>query len=161
MKSYQLFFSGDCKAHYKQLAWFDLIFKFCVCKNWAEVMVGGAHTYSLDDGGRETKKGGDGKMEIALCLTFQWVFHFRVISVTMETFLFFFFWLHCVLVAARGLSLVAVSRGYSSLRCVAFLLLWLLLLWSTGSQCMGFSSCGTRAQQLWLTGSRADRKSVV
>ena len=69
-------------------------------------MVGGAHTYSLDDGGRETKKGGDGKMEIALCLTFQWVFHFRVISVTMETFLFFF------LLAA--LCLGCCTRAFSS-----------------------------------------------
>ena len=53
------------------------------------------------------------------------------------------------------LSLVVASRGYSSLRCAGFSLWWLLLLRSTGSRRMGFSSCGMRAQQLWLTGSRA------
>ena len=41
--------------------------------------------------------------------------------------LFFFFlidfWLHWVFVAARGLSLAAVSRGYSLLQCAGFLLL--------------------------------------
>ena len=39
-----------------------------------------------------------------------------------------------------GLSLVAASGGYSSLRCAGFSLWWLLLLQSTG-----FSSCGTQA----------------
>ena len=42
-------------------------------------------------------------------------------------YLLFFFWLCWVFVAARGLSLVAVSEVYSSL------------------QCMGFSSCGAQA----------------
>ena len=32
----------------------------------------------------------------------------------------FYFWLHWVSVAARGLSLVASSRGYSSLWCTGF-----------------------------------------
>ena len=41
-------------------------------------------------------------------------------------------------VALRGLSLVVVSRGYSSLR-------WLLLLRSTGSRVLGLSSGGTQA----------------
>ena len=58
---------------------------------------------------------------------------------------FFFFWLHWVFVAACGLSLVAASRGYSSLRCTD-LLRWLLLLWSMGSRHAGFSSCSTWAQ---------------
>ena len=49
-------------------------------------------------------------------------------------------WLRWVFVAARGLSLVAASGGYSLLWCAGFSLQWLLL-WSTG-----FSSCGTRAQ---------------
>ena len=49
--------------------------------------------------------------------------------------------LHCCL---RGLSLVAVSGGYSSLRCAGFSLWWLLLLRSTGSR--------ARAQYLWHTG---------
>ena len=47
--------------------------------------------------------------------------------------LFFYFWLCWVFVATRGLSLVVVSRGYSSLRCPGFSLRWLLLLRSTGS----------------------------
>ena len=42
-------------------------------------------------------------------------------------------------------SLVAVSGGYSLLRCVGFSLRWLLLLWSTGSRRVGFSSRGSRA----------------
>ena len=58
----------------------------------------------------------------------------------------FYFWLHWVFVAVRGLSLVAASGGYSSLRCAGFSLPGLLLLRSTGSRCVGFSSCGTRAQ---------------
>ena len=68
---------------------------------------------------------------------------------------FFFFWLRWVFVAARGLSLVAASGGYSSLQFAGFSLRWLLLLRSTGSRCMDFSSCGTWAQELWLAGSRA------
>ena len=71
--------------------------------------------------------------------------------------LFIYFWLRWVLVAARGLSLVATSRGYSSLRCSGFSLRWLLLLQSMGSRHAGFSSCGTRAQQLWHTGLAAPR----
>ena len=59
---------------------------------------------------------------------------------------FIYFWLHWVFVAVRRLSLVAVSRGYSSLRCAGFSLRWLLLLRSTGSRRAGFSSCSTRAQ---------------
>ena len=66
-------------------------------------------------------------------------------------FFFFFFWLRWVFVAARGLSLVAASRGYSSLRCMGFSLRWLLLLWSMGSRHVGFSSCGTRALESRLS----------
>ena len=71
-------------------------------------------------------------------------------------FIYFFFWLHWVFIA-RGLSLVAESGGYSSLRCAGFSLLWLLLLRSTGSKRAGFSSCGTRAldHRLNSCGARA------
>ena len=48
-----------------------------------------------------------------------------------------YFWLHWVFVAARGLSLVAASGGYSSLWCMGFSLQWLLLSWSTGSRRVG------------------------
>ena len=44
-----------------------------------------------------------------------------------------------------GLSLIAVSRGYSSLQCTGFSLQWLLLLQRTSSRHVGFSSCGPRA----------------
>ena len=52
-------------------------------------------------------------------------------------FIFIYFWLRWVFVAAGGLSLVAASGGYSSLR-------WLPLLRSTGSR--------AQAQQLWRMG---------
>ena len=69
-------------------------------------------------------------------------------------FFFFFFFFGCVGSSSLrvGFSLVAASGGYSSLRCMDFSLRWLLLLWSTGSRCVGFSSCGAWAQQLWCTG---------
>ena len=47
----------------------------------------------------------------------------------------------------RGLSLVAASGDYSSLQCVGFSLQWPLLLRSTGSRHVGFSSCGSRAPE--------------
>ena len=70
-------------------------------------------------------------------------------------FIFIYFWLRWVFIAACGLSLVAVSGGYSSLWCAGFSLQWLLLLRNTGSRRTGFSSCGMWTQQLWHTGSRA------
>ena len=69
--------------------------------------------------------------------------------------LFIYFWLCWVFVAAHGLSLVVVSS--SSLGCAGFSLRWLLLLRSTGSRRVGFSSCGMQAQQLWRTGLVAPR----
>ena len=58
------------------------------------------------------------------------------------------------------LSLVVVRRGYSSLWCTGFSLWWLLLLQSSGSRHTGFSSCGTRAQQLWVAGSRVQAQQL-
>ena len=58
----------------------------------------------------------------------------------------FIFWLCWVFVAAYGLSLVAVSRDYCSLHCTGLSLWWFLLLRSTGSRHMGFSSCGMQVQ---------------
>ena len=66
-------------------------------------------------------------------------------------YLFIYLWLCCVLFAARGLSLVAASGGYSSLRFVVFSLRWLLLLQSTGSRYAGFSSCGSRGLERRLS----------
>ena len=65
--------------------------------------------------------------------------------------LFIYFWLHWVFVAVHGLSLVAASRGYSSLQCAGFSLQWLLLLWNTGSRHAGFSSCGSWALERRLS----------
>ena len=60
-------------------------------------------------------------------------------------FFFFFFWLHWVFVAVRGLCLVAASGGHPSPWCTGPSWRWLLSLQSTGSRRAGFSSCGTRA----------------
>ena len=62
-----------------------------------------------------------------------------------------YFWLRWVFVAVRGLSLVAASGVYSSLQCVGLSLRWLLLLRSTGSRCVGFSSCGMGALERRLS----------
>ena len=63
----------------------------------------------------------------------------NVIKLLFYVFIYFYFRLRWVFTAARRLPLVVVSGGYSSLR-------WLLLLQSTGSRRVGFSSCGTWAQ---------------
>ena len=70
---------------------------------------------------------------------------------------FIYFWLRWVFVAARRLSLVEASGGYSSLWCAGFSLRWLPLLRSTGSRCADFSSCGSRALERRLSscGARA------
>ena len=66
-------------------------------------------------------------------------------------YLFIYFRLRWVFVATCGLSLVASSGSYSSLRCVGLSLPWLLS-WSTGSRCSGLvaprhvGSSRTRAQ---------------
>ena len=66
------------------------------------------------------------------------------------TFSVFFlnFFIYLLFGAALGLcccvwlSLVVASGGYSSLWRVGFSLWWLLLLWSSGSRRVSFSSCG-------------------
>ena len=77
-------------------------------------------------------------------------------------FFFFsiYFWLHWVFIAERQLSLAVASGGYSSLRCTGFSLRWLLLLRSTGSRRVGFSTCSTWARQLWLAGSRVQAQQL-
>ena len=52
-------------------------------------------------------------------------------------YLFIYFWLCWVFVSVRGLSLVAASGGYSSLRCAGLSLSRPLLLRSTGSRRAG------------------------
>ena len=58
---------------------------------------------------------------------------------------FFFFGCIGSSLLRADFSLVAVSGGSYSLRCVSFSLWWLLLFRSMGSRHAGFSSCSTRA----------------
>ena len=62
------------------------------------------------------------------------------------------FWLHWVFVAAHGLSLVVVSRHYSSLWTAGFSMHGLLLFWRTGSRCPGFRGCSRPCHicSLWV-----------
>ena len=92
---------------------------------------------------------------ICICLKFS--IHTLKKIIYLFIYLFIYLWLCWGFVAARGLSLVAASGGYSSLWCAGFSLRWLLSLQGTGSRHAGFSSCGTWAQQLWLTGLVAPR----
>ena len=78
-------------------------------------------------------------------------FRNSLVFFVINLFICFYFWLYWVFIVACGLSLVAASGSYSSLWCAGFSLSWLPLLQSTGSRCAGFSSCGTRGQQLWHT----------
>ena len=71
--------------------------------------------------------------------------------------IYIYFWLCWVFIAVCKLPLVGTRGGYSLLQCAGFSLRWLLLLRSTGSRHVGFSSCGTWAQQLWLAGLVAPR----
>ena len=76
-------------------------------------------------------------------------FFFKIKKFFKINFIYLFIylsWPRWVFVAACGLSLVAASGGYSSLRCAGFSLWWLLLLRSTGSRHAGFNSCSTQAQ---------------
>ena len=66
-------------------------------------------------------------------------------------YLFIYFWLSWVFVAARRLSLVAASRGYSSLQRTVHWSRWLLLLQRMGSRLAGFSSWGSWALERRLS----------
>ena len=48
------------------------------------------------------------------------LYEFLIIFVFKLLFISVYFWLHWVFIAMRRLSLVAVSRGYSSLQCMGF-----------------------------------------
>ena len=78
-------------------------------------------------------------------------FVFGFLNFYLFIYLFIYFWLCWVFIAVRGLSLVLASGGYSSLQCTGFSLWWLLLLWSTGSRRMGFSSRGSPALERRLS----------
>ena len=74
-------------------------------------------------------------------------------------YLFIYFWLCWVFVAACGLSLVATSGGYSSLWCTGFSYCgaWALGVQASVVVARGLSSCGSRALQRRLSscGARA------
>ena len=74
---------------------------------------------------------------ISIIQIFTYLFIFLIFNL-------FYFWLHWVFIAARGLSLVAASGGFSSL-------------WCADSRHAGFSSCGSRALEHRLSscGTRA------
>ena len=61
--------------------------------------------------------------------------------------LFYFFnkFIYLFTFGCGGFSLL--GEGFLQLRCVGFLLWWLILLQSTGSKRAGFSSCGSRASE--------------
>ena len=61
----------------------------------------------------------------------------------------------------RGLSPVATSRGYSSLQCMGFSLQRPLLLQSTSSRCLGFSSCDTRVSATLARGLQSASSAAV
>ena len=92
-------------------------------------------------------------MMILLTLPCMWRLASLLLLSRFNLCLFFlnYFWLRWVFVAARGLSLVVASGGYSLLPCTGFSLWWLLLLQSTGSRCVGFSSCGTQTLECRLS----------
>ena len=60
-------------------------------------------------------------------LTVNRCFHRFDLFLFFFIYLFIYFWPCWVFVAARGLSLVVVSRGYPSWRCMGFSLSWLSL----------------------------------
>ena len=80
----------------------------------------------------------------------------RIIVFWVFVFVFFYKFIYLFL-AVLGLCCCAraFSRcsegGYSSLRCAGFSLQWLLLLWSTGSRHVGFSSCVSWALERTLS----------
>ena len=119
---------------------------------------GEAHSPGGDPGPEKVLQGAPLQISVLLCQNqlgerdkveaHRWIFPSFCVFTFLKNLLifYFYFWPHWVFVAVRGLSLVATSGGYSSLWCAGFSLQWLLLLWSTGSRCMGFSSCGSQAQ---------------
>ena len=82
------------------------------------------------------------------------------ISFFFKIFIYFYFWLPWVFVAVRRLFSSCGERGLLFVVVPGLLIGCLLLLQSMGSRHMGFSSCGIRAQQLWIAGSRAQAQQL-
>ena len=69
--------------------------------------------------------------------------HFELILfLYVNLFIYFYFWLRWVFVAARGLFSSCGEWGLLFIVVCGLLIGWLLLLQSTGSRRVGFSSCG-------------------
>lgn len=73
----------------------------------------------------------------------------------LVSYLFVYFCCCWVFIAEHGLSLVVVSWSCYCWLQHKGISLWRLPRWSTGARCVGFSGCGTQAQQLGLAGPRA------
>ena len=61
-------------------------------------------------------------------------------------FILFYFWLHWVFVAARGLFSGCGEQGLLFIVACRHRIVVAALVGSMGFRCVGFSSCGTRAQ---------------
>ena len=112
--------------------------------------------------GTNGNKGAGLELSCELCsvylnVGYAFILFFNISFLKFYLFYLIYFWLCWVFIAEHGLSLVAASGGYSSLRCTGFSLRWLLLLRSTGSRHVGFSSCGSQALERRLSscGARA------
>ena len=113
----------------------DIFFKYFLCQLNLEFLekIPLCHNILsfLNTAGFDLRNFGD----FCICIH-QGVSNFLIISLSdlfIYFYLFIYFWLHWVFVAAQGLSLFAVSRGYSSLRC------------TRASHCGSFSCCGAQA----------------
>ena len=102
-------------------------------------------------------------MTVKPCRHFPLVLCFFFLNINLFIYLFIiYFWLHWVFVAVRGLSLVAVSGGYSSLQCMGFSLrcfpccgAWGLGTWASVVVARRLSSCGQQAVARRLSGCGA------
>ena len=72
--------------------------------------------------------------------------HFTYLFIFINLFIRLFLAVLGLSCCTQAFSSCGERGGYSSLRCAGFSLRWLLLLRSTGSRHVGFSSCGTWAQ---------------
>ena len=80
-------------------------------------------------------------------ISYFFLYNFLLLSILFLNILFINSWLYWVFVATRGLSLVAVSRGYS-LVAMCGLLIWAVLAFLVAKfrlQDDGLRSCGTQA----------------
>ena len=91
------------------------------------------------------------------CISIKLEFRFK----SQISFFFFFIFYLFLFLATLGLCCCVWAfsncgkQGLVFVAVRSFLTVVASLIGSTGSRHVGFSSCGTRAQQLWFAGSRA------